>query len=217
MLARSFGILLLSCAILPGVVHADDATSPEKAEWFHGFFGGAGGGVAFMENAARPGFPVNPVIGPELGVAIFRYNLHRVVLTADYLNMLFERNQGSEQVRVTTSYQRVDLWAAYEVQWKLLVAGLRIGTALTIVQSRESIYDFQYHLENDQLVFTDRAERDHKESLGVSPGLVTGLDVGLALLDDGLEIRARGGYVRRGERDEFEASGWVVVWPMVFF
>jgi hypothetical protein len=213
-LARGLCLCLSGIAVLPSVASAQDAPNPS---WFQEFFVGLGGGAAFLENASRPGFPANPVVGPEAGVSIFRYDIHRVVLSAQYLDMLFGREDGTEQVRMATSYQRVDLWAGYEVQWKLLVAGIRLGTALTIVQSRASIYDVQYQVEGDALVFTDRAERDHQDSLGVSPGLVTGLDVGLALLDDGIEIRARGGYVRRGERDEFEASGWVVCWPMAFF
>ncbi len=132
-------------------------------------------------------------------------------------------DKGTSQISVKTGYQRIDLAVGYEVQWKLLVAGARIGTALTLVKVATSYGDPSWDVvEVDgvkQVVFTPDANALKEENIGVSPGFLVGLGVGLALgkyifgIPDLLEIRAQTDYLRRGARNEFTFWGMIALWP----
>jgi hypothetical protein len=73
-------------------------------------------------------------------------------------------------------------------------------------------------IDNEKVVFHEPTDPEVKERLGVDPGFLAGLSVGVELgelwgVPDLLEIRAKSDYVLRGARNEFTALGVILFWP----
>jgi hypothetical protein len=109
------------------------AATDERVCWFRHAGIGFRAGASFRENALSDAFPADYLLGPELQVAVWSYSMHRAVVGAGYLYLNDRREKGTTQIRVETSFQRLDLFAGYGIAWKLLTAGLRVGTALTVI------------------------------------------------------------------------------------
>jgi hypothetical protein len=194
-----------------------------KAEWFRQIGIGFRAGSSFREAATGGDYPAGYFVGPELQLAVFSYAVHRAVIGAGYIHLGEERSKGTYQIRVESRYQRVDLFAGYGLVWKLLTAGLRVGTSLTIVNVETTYGEPGWEVvgmgDEAELVMYDPIDPQTNEETGVSAGFNVGLGIGLALghylfgIDDLVELRAQSDYLRRGERDEFTVGGLLVFWP----
>ncbi len=218
---RKLSIVTFVCLVS---VPVSAAEITPQTRWFSDFGLAFRSGASFQSIAVNDNsYPAGYLLGPELLLSVFSHGIHRAVLNAGYLYMGNTLEKGTSQISVKTGYQRIDLAAGYEVQWKLLVAGMRVGTALTLVKVATSYGDPGWEVvEVDgekQVVFTPDANARVEENIGVSPGFLAGLGVGLALgkyifsIPDLLEIRAQTDYVRRGARNEFTVWGMIAVWP----
>ncbi len=203
-------------------VSAEEIT--QETKWFSDFGLAFRSGASFQSIAINDNsYPAGYLLGPELLLSVFSHGIHRAIIDAGYLYMGNTLAKGTSQISVKTGYQRFDLAVGYEVQWKLLVAGVRIGTPLTLVKVATSYGDPSWEVvEVDgekQLAYTPDENARVEENIGVSPGFLAGLGVGLALgkyifgIPDLLEIRAQTDYVRRGARNEFTVWGMIAFWP----
>ena len=218
---RIFLIVSFLC-LVSAPISAQEITP--QTRWFSDFGLAFRSGASFQSIAVNDNsYPAGYLLGPELLLSVFSHGIHRAVLDVGYLYMGNTLDKGTSQISVKTGYQRFDLAAGYEVQWKLLVAGVRVGTALTLVKVATSYGDPGWQVVEvdgeNQLVFTPDANARVEENIGVSPGFLAGLGVGLALgkyifgIPDLLEIRAQSDYVRRGARNEFTVWGMIALWP----
>ena len=218
---RIFLIVSFLC-LVSAPVYAQEITP--QTRWFSDFGLAFRSGASFQSIAVNDAsYPAGYLLGPELLLSVFSHGIHRAVLDVGYLYMGNTLNKGTSQIGVKTGYQRFDLAAGYEIQWKLLVAGVRVGTALTLVKVATSYGDPSWEVVDvdgeKQLVFASDPNAQVEENLGLSPGFLAGLGVGLALgkyifgIPDLLEIRAQSDYVRRGARNEFTVWGMIAVWP----
>jgi hypothetical protein len=197
--------------------------SSPGVQWFRHAGLGFRAGATFRETATSLDFPAAYALGPELYLAVWSYSIHRALIGAGYLYLDDSRKKGSEQISVSTEYHRVDLFAGYEIAWKMLTAGLRVGAALTIVRVETSYGQPTWEVigigEEAELVIYGPHDPEVRKDTGLSPGFLGGLGIGLAIghylfgIDDLIEIRAQADYVRRDERDEFAVYGLVVFWP----
>jgi hypothetical protein len=158
-------------------------------------------------------------LGAELDWGVFVLGPHRVVLGAGFLWFSPERRKGTAAVNVSTRYTRIDFSAGYDFSWRLLVAGAQVGLGLGVNSVKTEYGVPTWEVDGQQVVFHDPAEPEVKEKLGVDPGFLAGLSVGMELgrlwgFPGMLEIRAKSDYVLRGARNEFTALGVIVFWPM---
>lgn len=203
-------------------IDTEEQTGPDS-QWFRHAGIGFRSGAGFREKATSRDFPAGYVLGPELYLAVWLYDIHRVIVGAGYLYIDDERDKGTSEIGVSTQFQRVDMFAGYGIAWKLLTAVARVGTALTIVDVEtrhgEPGWEIVGAGEEAELIIHDPEDPDVREERGVSPGFLGGLGVGLAIghylfgIDDLIELRAQADYVRRDERDEFAVYGLLVFWP----
>lgn len=195
----------------------------EDALWFGHAGLGFRAGASFRETATGTGFPAGYVLGPELYLAVWSYWIHRAIVGAGYLYLDDTREKGTKQIRVSSRFHRIDMFAGYEIAWKLLTAGVRVGTALTVVSVEteygEPTWEVVGFGDEAELIVHDPPDPEVSEKHGTSAGFLGGLGVGLAVgeflfgIDDLIEIRAQADYVRRDERDEFAVYGLLVFWP----
>lgn len=214
----------VSIAAISSVAHTDKPeVDANRSQWFRHAGIGFRAGAGFREVATGGEFPAGYILGPELQLAVFSYLIHRATIGVGYFYIDERRENGTYQLRVATRYHRIDLFAAYGIAWKLLSAGLHIGTALTVVSVKTTFGEPGWEItgsgEDADLVMYKPQDPEVRKEHGVSPGFLVGLGVGLAIghylfgIDDLIELRAQTDYVRRGERDEFTVYGLVVFWP----
>jgi len=197
---------------------------PPPRSDFHRWFADAGigfrSGAAYQETAFGREWKADLVLGPEAELAVWTGYLaepdvlQRAGIGVGYLYMRREARDGSVEVWSRTSYQRIDVYGAYDLVWELLVAGVRLGTALTLVE----VESYHGHptaeiVDPETLDWIPAEDPDVRTRSGVDAGLLVGLGVGLALgrymfgIDDLVELRFQSDYVRRGERDDFYIWG----------
>ncbi len=216
-------LLLIVLVLAPGLAFADQADVP-RVRWFTEFGVGVEVGLASLEDAASSGFlgfTHGWGLGPDLKLGILRHENHRVHLGAGYLYLGPKRTGGTVQVAVANSYQRVDIAAAYNYLWKILIIGLEVGSAMTIVNTKTIYRDVSYTIEGEEIHFGIDSIYDKAEHLGVEFGLLIGtcigVDMGQYIFKQTtrpmrLEILAKADYTRRGERDAFFAGAGLVFW-----
>ncbi|MCP4598995.1 MAG: hypothetical protein GY847_00370 [Proteobacteria bacterium] len=224
-----FIVSLFFAVGLPDSLYAQqtDSSVSDGSSWFSEFGIGFGAAAVFQETAtsSRLGeFSVGWALGPDLLLGIWRNGFHKVYLGAGYLFYGPKRVAGTEQIKVTTSYHRFDLAAGYDFRYKLLVAGVHIGSAMILVKTHHVFREINHQVEDDlEVVFSDGAIIDEHEALGIDFGFLGGTSIGI---DIGrlfskhsrhkveFELRATGEYIRRGQRDAFCAGGMIVFWPL---
>jgi hypothetical protein len=141
------------------------------------------------------------------------------VLGAGFLWFSPEREKGTAAISVATKYSRVDLTAGYDFTWRLIVAGAQVGMGLGVNRVTTAYGQPTWEvIDNEKVVFYAPADPEMEERLGVDPGFLAGLSVGVELgelwgVPDLLEIRAKSDYLLRGARNEFTAFGVILFWP----
>jgi hypothetical protein len=231
MLTREAGratviLVVAMAAMLPPVAFAEETGEVPGACspcWFTGLGVAMRGGYAFQESALGRDWFDGGLVGPELLGEIIVYDIHKIMLTVGYFKLFTYQSKGSEEIWTTADYQLVDLAAGYDIRWRLLVAGVRVGGAWTIVTTKTSMGEPGWYVEDEELFFTPPEDPEVSEHTGATFGLLAGLGFGLALgdavfgIEDLVEIRAQADYLRRGERDDFTVYGSVVFWPTRLF
>lgn len=231
MLARQIFLVMLGAAILSvaSPCGASEAEGP-KPSWFRHLGVGFDVSAAFQGTPANDGeFPATLVFGPEIFVSAFELDNHSVILGFGYRHFERTPSEGSAEISIKTRYDRMDLWAGYDFEWELLVAGARIGAALMIIGTETrygeptwEIDDFDGDGVND-IVFEPAEDPEVRTRSGIDPGLLAGLGLGLSLgkymfdRPGVIELRAQSDYVRRGNRNEFTVGGLLVFWPTKIF
>ncbi len=227
--SRVTGLLLMVVlfvfpfSVIAGEVGPKESVTTCSPCWFSGLGFSIRGGYAFQESALGRDWFDGGLVGPEILGELFVYDIHKVILSIGYLKFFSSQSKGSEEIWTTAEYQRVDFAAGYDIQWRLLVAGIRVGGAWTIVETRTSMGEPGWYVEGEEIFFTAPEDPEVSEHTGAIFGFLAGLGIGLALgdavfgIDDLLEIRAQADYVRRGERDDFTVFGSLVFWPTRLF
>jgi hypothetical protein len=220
---RATGILVLAMtALLPPLAFAEETGEvPGACEpcWFTGLGVAVRGGYAFQESALGRDWFDGGLVGPELLGEIFVYDIHKLILTVGYLKYFTYQSKGSEEIWTEASYHRVDVSAGYDIQWRMLVAGVRVGGAWTIVETRTAMGEPGWYIEGEELFFTPPEDLEFSDRTGATFGFLAGLGAGIALgdavfgIDDLVEIRVQSDYLRRGQRDDFTVFGSLVFWP----
>jgi hypothetical protein len=218
--------VLLALCLLPSKARAVEDT--EKSEacapcWFSALGISLRGGYSFQETALGREWFGGGLLGPELLGETFVYDFHRVVICIGYSKLYSFQEKGSSQLRRSAEYQRVDWTAGYDIRWKLLVAGLRVGAAASIVTTRTALGEPGWYVEDEEIFFTPPEDPEVSEHTGATLGFLAGLGIGIALgepffgIEDLVEIRVWSEYLRRGERDDFTVYGALVFWPTRLF
>jgi hypothetical protein len=214
---------------VPLTAVSDDLTMKKSSDevnalsWFSEFGASTNSGVTFQEKAQGWGFTPGWAVGPDVMIGLLRYRFHRVFLKLGYLYYGVDRRDGTEQIEVTTSYQRINLTANYDFCYKILVVGTHVGTSMMIVRTGAVLRDFDVLVSGNELSYENHSIVDQVEATGVDFGFLTGLSVGLDL--DPLfkkntyrrwlnfELRLTGDYLRYSERDGFFAGAGIAYWP----
>jgi hypothetical protein len=204
---------------------ASEATAEGPAWFGHVGFGPRFGAV-FQSRSSNDGeFPASAAGGWELAVGAFSMGMHTVTVGAGYLKLERHVVKGPAQVKMDTSYERVDIWLGYDFNWELLLAGLRLGTALSLVNTEMTYGAPTWEIVDedgdgeDDIVFAPSANPAVVEHSGVEPGFMAGLGIGLSpgkILFERpgvIEVRAQADYVRRGARNDFSVWGLISFWP----
>ena len=144
------------------------------------------GGAWFREKPTGQEYSFGYGFGPELRVGLLRHPLHRAYLLLGYLHYGPDAGSGTTQVWTTTSLDRWDIAAGYDFCWRFLIAGLHLGTALTLSQTEQTIYEVSYQVVTTAdgssfLEYTRGEVRDREEAAGLYPGLLVQQDRNLAV------------------------------------
>jgi hypothetical protein len=220
----SFLKILLIGTFLNTLPASADDTNPSQPQvarstWFKELGIGFRGGFAFAETATGNDFTWGHALGCELNWGVFRYKFHRVSLNGGYFHFGLDKEFGTEKLQVETKYQRVDITAGYDITWRLLTGGIRLGVAPTIITSTTTINEIQYWVEDNEVLYKITDEIDSKKSIGAQAAFLLALGIGVEFgelfgFEDLLELRIQGEYSRRNQRDDFTAHVLISFWPL---
>ena len=202
----------------------DPENDSDATAWFSEFGFSAGAGASFQQKAVGWGWVPGWASGTDVLVGIMRFGRHRTYLVLGYLFYGREEVEGTSQVTVSTSYQRLDFTANYDFCHKALVAGLHLGTTAVLSKTRSVLSDFDVEISGNALVQDNFVIVDEVEARGSHMGFLTGFSVGVDL--DPLfkkyrdkarwlnfDLRLVADYLRYGERDDFYSGLTVSYWP----
>jgi len=194
-----------------------------KIKWISEVGIGIESGLSSREKATSLSFEPGFAVGPTLSVSIARVGLHQVVLDLGYQYHFGNYRGGTEQLEVSTTYQRLVLAPGYFIRHKLIVAGAQVGAATNIATTRKTYNELlvAYDKQKDEYQFHKIGEIDSREATGVDFGFFAGIGIGLDFSElilktrgkSLLDICLKGDYVRRGERDDLFFGLRIVFWP----
>lgn len=216
---RMLRISTIICVFLlfsAGISRADTKASSNLG-WFRDFGLGLNLAGVFQEIATGSKHRKNLAVGPTLQLAVYRFPWNRFALNLSYFYYADEKTEGTKQVSVTNSHNRLDVAVQYDFCWKSLTTGLRMGTGLSITQTTTRLNESFSDLDGNHFFW----DGEKKKAVGVVPGFIMGFVVGLNLgrlfsrnrqMD--IEILAQGNYFKHEERDDFSLGVSLIVWPM---
>lgn len=215
MLRACLAIACITLLLLPEAAMAEEMD--KNTGWFRDFGLGLTALGAFQEIPMGREHTSTFALGPSLLVAVYRFPMHRIALDVAYIHYMGKQTSGTRQLSVTTSHSRLDVAVSFDFCWKALIAGLRMGTGLSIASTTTRFTDFTSDFSGD-LSFHGGEEH---AATGVNPGFLVGVTTGLNIgrlfasyrqID--IDLRIGADYFRHNERDDFTFGVAIVVWPM---
>jgi hypothetical protein len=188
--------------------------------WFQELGLSAEGGMLIAEPSASRGLDLRGVLGGAVHWGIFRYGLHRAVVSVHYQRFLMDDKVGGTQVvEISTQNRQIfGLLAGYDLTWRLLVVGGKVGMGVLTANTTSTIYEVENAVVGNEVVIDRIGIVDQKNHSGGRLGFLGGLSLGLDLgrlwgKPSTVDIRLRGEAHLRDKRQDFLAGLSVTFWP----
>lgn len=199
--------------------HGEEPTPPGPY-WFQELGLSIEGGTLLAEPSVSGGVDLRGVLGGALYWGIFRYGLHRAFVSVHYQRFLLDdKVDGTRVVEISThDRQLFGLLAGYDVTWRILVAGGKVGMGVLTAKTTSTVYNVENSVVADTLVVDRISIADQRKHFGARLGFLGGLSLGLDLgrlwgKPSTVDIRLRGEAHLRDKRQDFLAGLSVTFWP----
>ncbi|MBN2802026.1 MAG: hypothetical protein JXR91_02910, partial [Deltaproteobacteria bacterium] len=158
--------------------------------------GGFRAGASFLQDSGNyKHFYAGFIPGIELKSNIFHFKKLKLGLDAGYLFYTNEKTDGTDNLKISTRYNRIDFTATFDLIFKSFFANVRSGFALTIFKTKTT-----------DNISISASSFSHT---GADPGFLLGAGLGFEFGKSVLKLKksaflsVNSDWVRHGNRNDF--------------